>query len=249
MSLTPPPPTSEDVLGDAEADVAEPADTAEVPTDGDDTLSGVSVVQDAEAPQQEVEEVRDASEGQEEVRRSRPTRGRASAVKQERLEEEQLQGENEETPRRNGHAANGSHRILSPPSIERLDSAGRARKRRGEGQLLLDDHLLPAEMRRTGSLSGKRGKDKDGEDDEMEDEQEAEEGDGGDGEDEDEITRCICKTEGEPHADDVTLTADNGLFMMQCDKCNVWQHGPCMGLWDEDEVPDGEPTNLDRADV
>lgn len=35
--------------------------------------------------------------------------------------------------------------------------SGAGRKRRGEGQLLLDDHLLPEEMRRTGKLTGKRG--------------------------------------------------------------------------------------------
>jgi hypothetical protein len=28
--------------------------------------------------------------------------------------------------------------------------------------------------------------------------------------------------------------------MIQCDKCNVWQHGPCMGIWSDDEAPDGE---------
>jgi hypothetical protein len=40
---------------------------------------------------------------------------------------------------------------------DQLGSAGRqTRKRRGEDQLLLDDHLLPEELRRTGGLSGKR---------------------------------------------------------------------------------------------
>jgi hypothetical protein len=56
-------------------------------------------------------------------------------------------------------------------------------------------------MRRTGSLSGKRGKGKDGEEDEAEDEQEVENGedengdDEGDGDDDEEVTRCICKVE------------------------------------------------------
>lgn len=27
--------------------------------------------------------------------------------------------------------------------------------------------------------------------------------------------------------------------MIQCDKCLVWQHGPCMGVWNDDEAPDG----------
>lgn len=29
-------------------------------------------------------------------------------------------------------------------------------------------------------------------------------------------------------------------MMIQCDKCNVWQHGACMGIWGDDEAPDGE---------
>jgi len=236
MSLTPPPPTSEDVAGEVDA-----AETAEAPpTDGDETLSGVSAANEVEAPRSEVEDIAEEdTEEREGSRRPRPSRGKANAVKQERIDDEHQAGENEETPRRNGHAANGSHRGISPPSIERLDSAGRARKRRGEEQLLLDDHLLPAEMRRTGSLSGKRGKGKDGEEEEEGQEMDDEDGEGGDGEDEDEVTRCICKTEGELRPKSLLMT-DNGLFMMQCDKCNVWQHGPCMGLWDEDEVPDGE---------
>jgi hypothetical protein len=39
--------------------------------------------------------------------------------------------------------------------------------------------------------------------------------------------------------------------MIQCDKCNVWQHGPCMGIWDDDQAPDGESrstTKGNRAD-
>lgn len=28
--------------------------------------------------------------------------------------------------------------------------------------------------------------------------------------------------------------------MIQCDTCNVWQHGPCMGVWADEEAPDGE---------
>jgi len=28
-------------------------------------------------------------------------------------------------------------------------------------------------------------------------------------------------------------------MMIQCDDCNVWQHGPCMGIWADDEAPDG----------
>lgn len=27
--------------------------------------------------------------------------------------------------------------------------------------------------------------------------------------------------------------------MIQCDKCKVWQHGECMGIWGDEEAPDG----------
>ena len=33
---------------------------------------------------------------------------------------------------------------------------------------------------------------------------------------------------------------DNSSMMISCDKCNVWQHGPCMGVWGDDDAPDGE---------
>lgn len=32
---------------------------------------------------------------------------------------------------------------------------------------------------------------------------------------------------------------DNSAMMISCDKCNVWQHGPCMGIWGDDDAPDG----------
>lgn len=32
---------------------------------------------------------------------------------------------------------------------------------------------------------------------------------------------------------------DIDVMMIQCDKCNVWQHGPCMGVWADEEAPDG----------
>jgi hypothetical protein len=34
--------------------------------------------------------------------------------------------------------------------------------------------------------------------------------------------------------------SDIDVMMIQCDQCNVWQHGPCMGIWDDEEAPDGE---------
>lgn len=29
-------------------------------------------------------------------------------------------------------------------------------------------------------------------------------------------------------------------MMIQCDHCNVWQHGACVGIWGDEEAPDGE---------
>ncbi|KAI6134538.1 hypothetical protein EV401DRAFT_1905784 [Pisolithus croceorrhizus] len=44
------------------------------------------------------------------------------------------------------------------------------------------------------------------------------------------ITRCICGL----NEDD----ADGGEFMVQCETCNVWQHGLCMGFKSEVELQD-----------
>ncbi|BGP08930.1 putative histone deacetylase complex subunit cti6 [Rhodotorula toruloides] len=59
------------------------------------------------------------------------------------------------------------------------------------------------------------GGDEEGEEDEDED------GDGG-------VTRCVCGQDNEEMA--------SGL-MIQCDTCKCWQHGACVGLWDEKECP------------
>ncbi|KAG6329578.1 hypothetical protein ID866_9511 [Astraeus odoratus] len=44
------------------------------------------------------------------------------------------------------------------------------------------------------------------------------------------ITRCICGMNEED--------ADGGEFMVQCETCNVWQHGLCMGFKLEEELQD-----------
>ncbi|KAL4078362.1 hypothetical protein V8B97DRAFT_1936888 [Scleroderma yunnanense] len=44
------------------------------------------------------------------------------------------------------------------------------------------------------------------------------------------ITRCICGMNEED--------ADGGEFMVQCETCNVWQHGLCMGFKSEEELQD-----------
>ena len=41
------------------------------------------------------------------------------------------------------------------------------------------------------------------------------------------ITSCIC------NKNDI-----QDVFMIQCDKCNIWQHSLCMGYINEDLIPD-----------
>ncbi len=33
---------------------------------------------------------------------------------------------------------------------------------------------------------------------------------------------------------------DIDVMMIQCDMCNAWQHGACVGIWGDEEAPDGE---------
>lgn len=65
---------------------------------------------------------------------------------------------------------------------------------------------------------------------------------------EQEVTRCICgqdevNTRGinpQLHAllwKEYQMKIDNGLFI-QCDKCSVWQHGYCVGLFINEDVPE-----------
>jgi hypothetical protein len=105
----------------------------------------------------------------------------------------------------------------------RADSSSRAsRRRRGEEQLLFDDHLLPAEMRKTGisALPARRGHKGEEASNNLEamkveeDDPVVEEPEGGaelegetdpglDGEEEEEdqkdVTRCVCRQDGESH--------------------------------------------------
>lgn len=80
-----------------------------------------------------------------------------------------------------------------------------------------------------------------------------------------EVTRCICgnaeypgppsfaQDGGRPHgtkagvkeetapkvlAGSDGLLDDTGNFFIQCDNCQVWQHGGCVGLLDESMSPD-----------
>ncbi|ORY89694.1 hypothetical protein BCR35DRAFT_156736 [Leucosporidium creatinivorum] len=48
-------------------------------------------------------------------------------------------------------------------------------------------------------------------------------------EEDDGVTRCVCDEDN----DDLS----SGL-MIECDTCKCWQHGPCVGLWNEKDCPD-----------
>jgi hypothetical protein len=179
-------------------------------------------------------------------------------------------------------AVETSPRAQSVPALLTANSNGTSgsgvgRRRRGEGQLLLDDHLLPEELRKTGTLAGKRtlsgGHIKPEEEVEVEAEAEVEaepeasgsgsvngnieeengdvevplgEEDGADGDEEEtaEVTRCVCQRQGElSFHGQRSVTAkyvDVDDMFIQCDKCNVWQHGPCVGIWGDEEAPEGE---------
>ncbi|BGP40927.1 Histone deacetylase complex subunit [Rhodotorula kratochvilovae] len=98
--------------------------------------------------------------------------------------------------------------------------AGSKRAKRsasGKKSLREDELGVGAELAEEDMLEAQEG---DGAQDE-DDDDEGEEGDGG-------VTRCVCGEDNEEMA--------SGL-MIQCDTCKCWQHGPCVGLWDEKECP------------
>lgn len=77
--------------------------------------------------------------------------------------------------------------------------------------------------------------------------------------DEQEVTRCICgqdevNTRGinpQLHAllwKEYQIKIDNGLFI-QCDKCSVWQHGYCVGLFINEDVPEKYWCELCKPDL
>ncbi len=65
-------------------------------------------------------------------------------------------------------------------------------------------------------------------DDDEEEEEEEEDGSA-------EVTRCVCGSQDYPFPD--ADVEDTG-FMICCERCNVWQHGPCVGVMSENEAPD-----------
>ena len=67
----------------------------------------------------------------------------------------------------------------------------------------------------------------------------------GDVDEEEEITRCICGQQEYPgpplseafNSVDAQSEDAGGLFI-SCDGCSVWQHGGCVGIIEESQVPD-----------
>lgn len=116
------------------------------------------------------------------------------------------------SPRRSGRsaaAAPSSHSNQSPPS---------PRKRRNS---LQSYNQSPPPPRQEQPLTSPAPDD---------DEEEEEEEDGSA-----EITRCVCGSQEYPFPD--ADVEDTG-FMICCERCNVWQHGPCVGVMSENEAPD-----------
>ncbi|WVW84766.1 hypothetical protein I302_106801 [Kwoniella bestiolae CBS 10118] len=235
-SLTPPPPTSEDTNPEAEKNENDANPQATIEGAGEGQGEG------------------EGEDDWDSYRRHRAVRGFGNVtVKEEPGLDEH---ENEETPVKtrsskiNGNGSNipasGENTPLATTPLSNAERSGSAsrqtRKRRGEDELLLDDHLLPVEIRRT-SFSSKKTKKERLEDDDEQDEQGKKVGEQDDAdeiaveddeEDEEEeeeeevkdITRCVCQKE------------DIDVMMIQCDECNVWQHGECMGIWGDEEAPD-----------
>lgn len=64
-------------------------------------------------------------------------------------------------------------------------------------------------------------------------------------EEEEEVTRCICGQQDYPgpalseafNTGDPPPEDAGGLFI-SCDGCSVWQHGGCVGIFEESQVPD-----------
>lgn len=71
------------------------------------------------------------------------------------------------------------------------------------------------------------------------------EADGSPGEEAEEVTRCICGNIEPQVEEDVE---DTGLFV-QCDKCLVWQHGYCVGLLNDSQMPETYHCELCRPDL
>ncbi|GAA6055796.1 hypothetical protein JCM3770_004805 [Rhodotorula araucariae] len=106
------------------------------------------------------------------------------------------------------------------PANKRAKRSTSGKKSLREDELGVGAELAEEDMLETQDDSGSIDDDDDQDQGEDEDD-EGDEGDGG-------VTRCVCREDNEEMA--------SGL-MIQCDTCKCWQHGPCVGLWDEKECP------------
>ncbi|GAA5932033.1 hypothetical protein JCM1841_003601 [Sporobolomyces salmonicolor] len=122
-------------------------------------------------------------------------------------------------------------------------STAASKSKRPASAALGDDDYPGKRAKRSASIAGKKSLREEelgvggeiGEEEMVDGAEEALEGDqdGLDGEDDDDggdggVTRCVCGDDNEEMS--------SGL-MIQCDTCKCWQHGPCVGLWEEKECP------------
>ena len=218
----PTPTTGQEVEQESKRDVAaevEPAPQVEaeapsIPSGSAPSLtpppaSEPAMDMDEDAPvEEEKEEAMDGDDQWETYRRSRQVRSFGTAKPSVKLEP----GDDDEaTPGRakpiklssalSVPTASGADTPTSGIEDERAGSASRSqgRKRRGEEQLLLDDHLLPEELRRIGSGMNKKGKTEE-EDENDEPAEEPAEEDNEEGAPE--VTRCVCQKEGKSNGPD-----------------------------------------------
>ena len=55
-----------------------------------------------------------------------------------------------------------------------------------------------------------------------------------------EITRCVCGAQELEHG---------SSLMIQCEICSAWQHGPCVGILENGEVPESYYCEQCRPDL
>lgn len=81
--------------------------------------------------------------------------------------------------------------------------------------------------------------------------------------DEEEETRCVCgqleypglpvtsknSSKARPQTDSDPISEDSTGWFIQCDNCQVWQHGGCVGILDENDSPEKYYCELCRKDL
>ena len=198
---------------------------------------------------------------------SRPQRRTASNAKKAEKDTPPLSASSRTSSRR---ATNGKDRDLAGASSEKPSSSvGGTARTRGLAQKAQDKAEKDMEKQRRSSRPRAKKGDSSRSLQDLEDvENEEEEEDQGDGEaqgaeddGDDGITRCICGNNGKSfiglypstaHADvELSFFAEDDApgFMIMCETCKAWQHGPCMGFKVENECPDTYYCELCRPDL